>query len=180
MTFYFSLWHPTDHVLCEDGWDLADLQLVHSIRRSSSPHIHGHAQVGFFTFWFCCRVEEGSKSRQEEGDIKEKLLHSKMDKDLVSRNEKVQVEVNNLLVFQHFKNIFPTWILRLCASVTRMSKWGIWKMLSNCDGWSFSAPMLSLPSSQVEPWQLLFTFFPSVHSRILWNWNSPRRDRLRC
>ena len=99
MTFYFSLWHPTDHVLCEDGWDLADLQLVHSIRRSSSPHIHGHAQVGSFTFWFCCRVEEGSKSRQEEGDIKEKLLHSKMDKDLVSRNEKVQVQVNDLLVF---------------------------------------------------------------------------------
>ena len=44
-------------------------------------------------------MEEGSKSRQEEGDIKEKLLHSKMDKDLVSRNEKVQVEVNNLLAF---------------------------------------------------------------------------------
>ena len=74
------------------------------------------------SFDFCCRVEEGSKSRQEEGDIKEKLLHSKMDKDLVSRNEKVQVQVYNLLVFQHFTNIFPTWILRLCASVTRMSK----------------------------------------------------------
>ena len=44
-------------------------------------------------------MEEGSKSKQEEGDIKEKLLHSKMDKDLVSRNEKVQVEVNNLLAF---------------------------------------------------------------------------------
>ena len=41
-------------------------------------------------------MEEGSKSKQEEGDIKEKLLHSKMDKDLVSRNEKVQVQVNNL------------------------------------------------------------------------------------
>ena len=38
----------------------------------------------------CRRVAEGSKGK---GDIKEKLVHSTLNKDLISRNEKVQVQV---------------------------------------------------------------------------------------
>ena len=39
-------------------------------------------------------MDEGAKNKQGEGDIKEKLVISTMNKDLVSRNEKVQVQVN--------------------------------------------------------------------------------------
>ena len=38
-------------------------------------------------------MDEGAKNKQGEGDIKEKLVISTMNKDLVSRNEKVQVQV---------------------------------------------------------------------------------------
>ena len=44
-------------------------------------------------------MDEGSKSKQEEGDIKEKLVHSTLNKDLVSRNEKVQVQVKSVHIF---------------------------------------------------------------------------------
>ena len=42
-------------------------------------------------------MDEGSKSKQEEGDIKEKLVT--LNKDLVSRNEKVQVQVQRVHIF---------------------------------------------------------------------------------
>ena len=38
-------------------------------------------------------MDEGAKNKQGEGDIKEKLVISTLNKDLVSRNEKVQVQV---------------------------------------------------------------------------------------
>ena len=38
-------------------------------------------------------MDEGAKNKQGEGDIKEKLVISTINKDLVSRNEKVQVQV---------------------------------------------------------------------------------------
>ena len=38
-------------------------------------------------------MDEGAKNKQGEEDIKEKLVISTMNKDLVSRNEKVQVQV---------------------------------------------------------------------------------------
>ena len=41
-------------------------------------------------------MDEGAKNKQGEGDIKEKLVISTMNKDLVSRNEKVQVQVKSL------------------------------------------------------------------------------------
>ena len=41
-------------------------------------------------------MDEGAKNKQGEGDIKEKLVISTMNKDLVSRNEKVQVQVKPL------------------------------------------------------------------------------------
>ena len=41
-------------------------------------------------------MDEGGKGKQEEGDIKEKLVHSTLNKDLISRNEKVQVQVKGL------------------------------------------------------------------------------------
>ena len=41
-------------------------------------------------------MDEGGKGKQEEGDIKEKLVHSTLNKDLISRNEKVQVQVKGV------------------------------------------------------------------------------------
>ena len=114
---------PADHVLCEDDWDLVDLQPLHPLHGGAPSYLHGFPQVkillcgwmkdlfiyrlqlsqelwgkrGFPWIWwwlFADRVDEGAKNKQQgEGDIKEKLVISTMNKDLVSRNEKVQVQV---------------------------------------------------------------------------------------
>ena len=64
-------------------------------------------------------MDEGSKSKQEEGDIKEKLVHSTLNKDLVSRNEKVQVQVKTVHTFMSRYNLSK---LLLCCNFQLVSR----------------------------------------------------------
>ena len=127
-------------------------------------------------------MDEGGKGKQEEGDIKEKLVHSTLNKDLISRNEKVQVQVKGVPIFIWSHNLKKQ---LLCFPGSAPALQGceneeLGKCSQTAQTEVFQCLCCSCNPNRWNRKQVfsLDHFDSSFCTGVLWNWNTPRRNCL--